>query len=85
MEGDDGGGPELPILRSSEKIMARFRVERRWLASSPAGINEYLELELPGAWQPPSSSGALPCGEGKVAQFSFSHGNQIDSEESWFF
>ena len=40
----------------------------RRLHPSPAGHHELLELELPGAWEPPVSSRAFRYGESKRTQ-----------------
>jgi len=48
----------------------------RWLIFSPANPHEYFELELPGAWEPPDSSGPLPVGKGKEARYGFPYGNE---------
>jgi hypothetical protein len=51
---------------------------RRRLWNSPAANNDCLQLELPGAWQPPDSSIPLPYGKGQEVLFGFSNGNQSD-------
>ena len=54
--------------------------EWRWLSNSPADRNEFIELELPSAWEPLVSSRSLPLGEDKEARFGFSYGNQMQTK-----
>jgi hypothetical protein len=49
---------------------------RQWLFHSPAGPFDYIKLELPRAWEPATSSGPSPDGEGKETQNGFLNGNQ---------
>ena len=52
----------------------------RRLSLSPAVVNELFELELPWAWDPTASSGALRSGESERAQAGFSDGNKEEEE-----
>lgn len=45
------------------------------LYDSPADSNEYIELKLPGAWEPSNNFEASPFGEGKETHDSFLNGN----------
>jgi hypothetical protein len=54
----------------------------RKLTFSPTNCNDYLDLELPGAWEPLDNSIPLLDGEGKETQLSFSHGNQDEAIEN---
>jgi len=53
----------------------------RWcLWNSPAQPNDLTKLELPGAWEPPESSGTPPIGESEEAQFGVPDENQTDEK-----
>ena len=53
-------------------------MDREWrrLSNSPTDHNEFVELELPKAWEPLDNSRSLPFSEDKEAHFGFSYGNQ---------
>ena len=43
-------------------------------------VNELFKLELPWAWDPTASSGALRSGEGKRSQAGFFYGNKEEEK-----
>ena len=55
-----------------------FNLDREWwrLRSSPADRNEYIKLELPGAWEPPDNSGPLSIDKEEAPKFGCPHGKQ---------
>jgi hypothetical protein len=60
----------------------RIQQSKRWLLHSPAFPNDYIELELSGAWEPLDSSSPSSNGEGKETQFGLPYGNQTKQEEN---
>jgi hypothetical protein len=61
--------------RKEEWQLVSHVVQRQWLMISPASLNELLQLELPGAWEPSDRSGPLPDGEGKAPKYGFLNGD----------
>lgn len=64
----------MEIMRGGRKLRVRFKIQlaqQRRLMISHAEHNEYIKLELPGAWESPSSYSTLSLGEGKSSQSFF--------------
>jgi hypothetical protein len=62
-------------------LKLRWQQIKQRLVISPALPNDCLELELPGAWEPPDSSSPTPDGEGKETRFGLPYGNQTKETE----
>ena len=52
----------------------------RWLPLNLIGYHDHFELELPGAWELPGSSGTYRFGKKKRTHNFVSYGNKIDSK-----
>ena len=64
-------------IRAKSWMVFRKKQFKRWrLRSSPAEPNDYLKLELSGAWEPSCSRSSLLVGERKGSQSFVSYGDK---------